>query len=87
MNFCTICIIQMNQLSRFCDLSFKKNDFACYLGNRLNGAKIMNRGIRETRQGAVEITQARKMMMVAFPSVMVDVIRKSLILRISEELL
>lgn len=71
----------MNQLSKFCDLSVKKDDSGCSLGNRLNGAKIMNPGIRETRQGAVEITQARKMMMVAFPSVMVEVVRRSLILK------
>lgn len=69
----------MNQLSRFCDLSFKKDDSGSYLGNRLNGDRIMNPGIRETRQ-AVEITQARKMV-VAFPSVMVEVVRKSLILK------
>lgn len=71
----------MNQLSRFCDLSFKKDDSGSYLGNRLNGDRIMKPRIRETRQGAVEITQARKMMMVAFPSVMVEVIRKNLILK------
>lgn len=71
----------MNQLSRFCDLNFKKDDSGSYLGNRLNGDRIMNPGIRETRQGAVEITQAKKMMVVAFPSVMVEVVRKSLILK------
>ena len=54
-------------------------------GNRQSGTLLPEesifQNIRETRQGAVEITQARKMMVVAFPSVMVEVVRKSLILK------
>lgn len=70
-----IYIIQVNQLSRFCGLSFKRIT-GCYLEIDLTDSRIMNSEIRETSWETLAIIHARKMVVVAFISVMVEVIRE-----------